>query len=299
MLGVPALFEAIYRRIESGIREKGPGKFRLAQGLCTLSETFLGLKIRRKIFKQIHEKVGGKLQLLISGGAAIDPTVSKGYRQLGINFIQGYGLTETSPIVSVNRVDHFKDGSIGVPLPETEVRIADDELLVRGPGVMQGYFRNEAATKEAIIEGWFHTGDLGYYDKDGFLHISGRKKSVIVTPNGKNVYPEEIEFLLSQSPFILESLVWGGPDEDPSKTEVQAIIVADTEAFDKGFGPSAYDEEKINEIISLEVRKTNKELARFKRIRKFILRNEEFEKTTTRKVKRYLYTAKTRPLKRR
>jgi long-chain acyl-CoA synthetase len=299
MLGVPALFEAIYRRIESGIQEKGQKKFTLAKGLCSASETFLRLRIRRKIFGQIHEKVGGRLRLLISGGAAIDPLVSKGYRQLGIDFIQGYGLTETSPIISVNRIDHFKDGSIGVPLPGTEVKIVDDEIIVRGPGVMRGYFQNEAATKQTIIDGWLHTGDLGYFDKQGFLHISGRKKSVIVTPNGKNVYPEEIESLLNQSPFVLESLVWGGPDADPSKTEVQAIIVADTEAFDKEFGPSEYDEEKISAVIAQEVRKTNKELARFKRIRKFVLRNEEFEKTTTRKIKRYLYTAKTTPLKKR
>jgi long-chain acyl-CoA synthetase len=298
MLGVPALFEAIYRRIESGIKEKGPGKFKLAKGICTLSEGLLRIKIRRKIFGQIHAKVGGRLRLLISGGAAIDPAVSKGFRELGIDFIQGYGLTETSPIISVNRVDHCKDGSIGVPLPDMEVKILDDEIVVRGPGVMKGYFRNEAATQETIVDGWLHTGDLGYFDKDGFLHINGRKKSVIVTPNGKNVYPEEIEYLLAQSPFVLESIVWGGPDEDPSKTEVQAIIVANTETFDKEFGPSAYDEAKINEIISQEVRSTNKDLARFKRIRKFILRNEEFEKTTTRKIKRYLYTAKTTPLKR-
>lgn len=298
MLGVPALFEAIFRRIEAGIREKGQGKFTFAKGICSLSEKVLRLNIRRKIFKQIHERVGGGLRLLISGGAAINPKVSEGFRKLGIDFIQGYGLTETSPIISVNRVDHFKDGSIGIPLPETEVTIVNDEIVVRGPGVMKGYFRNQAATQETLKDGWLHTGDLGYFDKQGFLHISGRQKSVIVTPNGKNVYPEEIESLLLQSPFILESLVWGGPDENPSKTEVQAILVPDTEAFDKEFGPSAYDETKINEVISGEVRRLSKELARFKRIRKFILRDEEFEKTTTRKIKRYLYTAKTRPLER-
>jgi long-chain acyl-CoA synthetase len=299
LLGVPALFEAIFRRIETGIREKGQGKFTFAKGICSVSEKLLRLNIRRKVFKQIHDKVGGGLRLLISGGAAIDPKVSEGFRKLGINFIQGYGLTETSPIISVNRVDHFKDDSIGVPLPDTEVKIVNDEIVVRGPGVMKGYFRNESATRETLKDGWLHTGDLGYFDKQGFLHVSGRQKSVIVTPNGKNVYPEEIESLLIQSPYILESLVWGGPEEDPSMTEVQAILVPDTEAFDKEFEPSNYDEEKLNEVLSGEVRRINKELARFKRIKKFILRDEEFEKTTTRKIKRYLYTAKTRPLKRR
>jgi long-chain acyl-CoA synthetase len=179
------------------------------------------------------------------------------------------------------------------------VKIVNEEIVVRGPSVMKGYYLNEEATRDSIKDGWLHTGDLGHIDRKGFLHILGRKKSVIVTPNGKNVYPEEIESLLLQCPCILEVLIWGGPDEDPSKTEVQAIIVPDTEFLDKEYGVSNYGEETVMEIISKEVKKYNKELARFQRVKKFVLRWDEFEKTTTRKIKRYLYTQKTKPLKKR
>ncbi|UCF36034.1 MAG: long-chain fatty acid--CoA ligase [Acidobacteriota bacterium] len=299
LLGVPALFEAMFRRIEAGIAEKGKGKFALAKGLASLSEKVLRVNVRRKIFRELHAKFGGSLRLMISGGAAINPSVSKGYRELGINFIQGYGMTENSPIISVNRVDAFKDDSVGLPLPNAEVKIVDDEIVVRGSSVMLGYYKNPAATEEALRDGWLYTGDLGYFDRDGFLHVNGRRKSVIVTPNGKNVYPEEIESILNQSPFVLESLVWGGPESDPSLTEVQAIIVPDTEHFDKVFGAASYDEEKILNVISQEVKTVNRELSGFKRIKKFVIRGEEFEKTTTRKIKRYLYTTKTTPLKRR
>jgi len=296
MLGVPALFEAMYRRIEAGIQQKGPGKVRLAKGVARISESLLGIDLRRRLFRELHERFGGRLRLLISGGAAVDPAVSRGFRELGIQFIQGYGLTEHSPIIAVNRVESAKDGSVGFPILGAEVRIEDEEILARGPGVMKGYYRNESATREAIRDGWLHTGDLGFFDRDGHLHISGRRKSVIVTPNGKNIYPEELETALNQSEFILESLVWGGPDPDPAQTEVQAIIVPDVEAFDRTFGSAGYDDDKLLEVVSAEVRKLNKQLSGYKRIRKFVLRRDEFEKTTTRKVKRYLYTAKSKPL---
>lgn len=296
LLGVPALFEAIYKRISAGIEEKGRRKFQIAIGIAAFSEKVLRFSPRRKLFGALHKRFGGRLRLMISGGAAINPEVSKGFRRLGIHFIQGYGMTEHSPIISVNRVDSFKDGSVGHVLPNAEVKIVDDEIAVRGPGVMKGYYLNEAATMETLRDGWLYTGDLGRFDDDGFLYISGRRKSVIVTPNGKNVYPEEIEALLNRNPFVLESLVWGGPEEDPSETEVQAIIVPDPAGFDQEFGPAEYDAEKMNEVISKAVRECNQELATFKRIKKFTLRGEEFEKTTTRKVKRYLYTGKTRPL---
>ncbi|MEJ2082704.1 MAG: AMP-binding protein, partial [Acidobacteriota bacterium] len=135
-------------------------------------------------------------------------------------------------------------------LPNAEVRIVDDEILVKGPCVMKGYFRNESATQEALSDGWLRTGDLGHFDRDGFLFISGRRKSVIVTPNGKNVYPEEVEGVLNQSEFVLESLVWGGPEEDPSLTEVQAIVVPDPEAFDRAFQSEGWDDDRIQVVIA-------------------------------------------------
>ena len=296
MLGVPLLFETFYRRIESGIREKGGSRFRLAKKIASMSERLFRLNVRRRLFKSVHDKFGGRLKLLISGGAAVNPQVARGFRELGFDFIQGYGMSETSPIISVNRVNCFKDDSVGLPLPGVEVQIVDGEILVRGPSVMAGYYLNETATQEILKEGWLSTGDLGYLDPDGFLYINGRKKSVIVTPNGKNVYPEEVEALLNQSPYILESLVWGGPEEDPSQVEVQAIVVPCTESFDLEFGASQYDEATMREVIAEAVKEQCQDLARYKRVKKIQLRPEEFQKTTTRKIKRYLYTAKPQPL---
>lgn len=299
MLGVPALFEAMYRRMETGMAQEGRVKVSIARGVAGIGSKIAGDQFRRRLFRRLHDRLGGRLRLLISGGAAINPEVSRGFRKLGIRFIQGYGMTEFAPIISVNRIDHFKDGSAGLPLPNAEVRIVDDEILVKGPCVMKGYFRNESATQEALSDGWLRTGDLGHFDRDGFLFISGRRKSVIVTPNGKNVYPEEVEGVLNQSEFVLESLVWGGPEEDPSLTEVQAIVVPDPEAFDRAFQSEGWDDDRIQVVIAEAVRTCNHRLAGYKRIKKFVVRREEFEKTTTRKVKRYLYTAKSKPLRKR
>ena len=196
MLGVPAIYEAIYRRIKSGIEQKGKAKFKVAKRIASLSELVLRKSIRKKLFHQVHEKIGGHLRLLISGGAALAPEISRGFRELGIDFMQGYGLTEFSPIISVNRLDKFKDGTAGIAIPSCKVKIENDEIVVKGPSVMLGYYQNQDATDEVIKDGWLHTGDLGFIDKQGFLVINGRSKSVIVTPNGKNIYPEEIEFLL-------------------------------------------------------------------------------------------------------
>ena len=295
VLGVPLLFETMYRRIEKGIREKGERKFRIAKGGASLTERF-GLSIRRRLFKPVHDRLGGNLRLLISGGAAMNPEVSRGFRDLGIQCIQGYGMTEASPLIAVNREADPKDKSVGKPVPGVEARIIAGEIAVRGPSVMLGYYKNRQATEQTVENGWLLTGDLGHIDKDGFLYVSGRKKSVVVTPNGKNVYPEELEVHLNDSRFIAESLVWGGPSADPALTEVQAIIVPDVEALDEEFGASEYDDERIEKAIAAEVKQVNRVLANYKRIRQFSLRHEAFEKTTTRKIKRYLYTGTSEPL---
>ena len=295
VLGVPLLFETMYRRIEKGIRETGERKFRIAKGVASLCERF-GFRIRRRLFKPVHDRLGGSLRLLITGGAAMNPKVSRGFRDLGINCIQGYGMTEASPLIAVNREANPKDSSVGMPLPGVEARIVGGEITVRGPNLMLGYYKNPHATEEALEGGWLHTGDLGHLDRDGFLYVSGRKKSVIVTPNGKNVYPEELEAHLNDRRFIAESLVWGGPWSDPALTEVQAIIVPDVEELDEEFGASNYDDERIEKVIAEEVKQVNRVLANYKRIRQFSRRHEEFEKTTTRKIKRYLYTGTPEPL---
>ena len=178
--------------------------------LAAFLEKTLRLNIRRLVFAKVHQKLGGHLRILISGGAAIDPAVARGFRELGIIFLQGYGLTESAPIIAVNRNGAFRDDAAGLPLPSVEVRIAEDgEILARGPNIMKGYYNNPDATREALEDGWLHTGDLGYLDDEGFLYIQGRKKSVIVTPAGKKIYPEEVEAEILKSPCISECLVWG------------------------------------------------------------------------------------------
>jgi long-chain acyl-CoA synthetase len=248
----------------------------------------------------VHEKFGGSLRTLISGGAAIDPDVARGFRELGITFLQGYGLTESAPIIAVNRDDAFKDDAAGLPLPSVEVKIAEDgEILARGPNIMEGYYNNPEATRETIVDGWLHTGDLGYLDRDGFLYIQGRKKAVIVTPGGKKIYPEEVEAEILKSPFILECLVWGESKRDPGQEpEVLALVVPNTEYFiSQGLEQmGAVDSARVEAILRAEVKERCKNLAPYKRVTQLMVRHEEFEKTTTKKIKRYLYTGKSASL---
>jgi len=296
MLGVPLLFEAIYKKIMLKIHEKGVIKFRIGKGISSLSQNFFRKDIRRVIFKSLHDKFGGQLKLLISGGAAISPDVSKGFRELGVLVIQGYGLTETSPVITLNPLDDFKDDSAGKPMPSAEFKIIDGEICVRGPMVMLGYYNDEGATNEVIRDGWFHTGDLGYIDDDGFLFIQGRKKAVVVLASGKNIYPEEVEAQLDKSPFILESLVWEGPEASKYSEEVFAIIVPNIEHFDQYLGKHGkkISDSEVDKILKEEVKKYCSKLANYKRVKRFTIQWEEFEKTTTRKIKRYLYTSKIR-----
>ncbi len=296
LLGVPLLFQAISRRIQDGIRQKGTRKFKFAVAVASVADLIGGVKGRRAVFHSLHERFGGRLRMLISGGAASDPEVAQLFHRLGIIFIQGYGLTECSPIIAVNRPHYFKDAAAGFPLPSVEVKIAEDgEICARGPNVMSGYYKNPEATADVLQDGWFHTGDLGYLDSDGFVFIRGRKKAVIVLKNGKNVHAEEVEFHLNHSPFILESLVWEGPDAPEGEVEeVHATIVPNREQFDqyaKDNGVSVTDQ-LVEEHLRKEVRKQCAHLPHYKRVRKFTIRWEEFDKTTTRKIKRYLYTAK-------
>lgn len=296
VLGVPLLWHAVYEKIEAGMAEKGMWKVELAKKIADIFEKIFGMNIRRKLFAKVHEKFGGSLRIFISGGAAIDPRVARGFRELGLIFLQGYGLTESAPIIAVNRNQAFKDAAAGLPLPSVEVKIADDgEILARGPNIMKGYYNNPEATCETIVDGWLHTGDLGNLDEDGFLYVLGRKKAVIVTSGGKKIYPEEVETELLKSPYILECLVWGDPTSDPTReVEVRAIVVPNTDHFiSLGVEKNgAVDAARVEEIIRREVKERCQNLAPFKRVTKLTVRHEEFEKTTTKKIKRYLYTGK-------
>ena len=297
LLGVPLLYDKKFKRISKAITEDKV-KSKVVPVLVKATNIFpaVGVKdIKKKIFAEIHKKFGGHIRVFIAGGAAPDPLVAKGLREFGFNFLQGYGLTETSPILALNQLDNFKDDAAGVLLPSVQVKIVDKdadgigEVYAKGENVMLGYYKNEQITKEAFEDGWFKTGDLGYFDKDNFLHISGRKKNVIISKSGKNVFPEEIEDILNRSPFILESLVYGEKDEKQGET-IAVKIVVDAEAF---IQISENENVNINdELIKKQIAKviddTNKQLTSYKRIQKFYIRENEFEKTTTQKIKRYL-----------
>lgn len=294
MLGVPLIFEAFYKRIWDQAKKHPDTLKKLKTGLKIsgfLSK--IGIDVRRKLFAPIHSNFGGRLRLFISGAAGIDPEVARGFRNFGISFVQGYGLTECSPIVALNREVDFKDDAAGLPLPGVEVKIsgADSEgvgeIMVKGPNVMLGYYEDPENTAKAMENGWFHTGDLGYIDKDGFVHITGRKKNVIVTKNGKNIYPEEIETLLNKSQYIKECIVFGKDDPVYGDVVVSATIVPDMEAIEAQFDGRKPTDEEVHDIIRKEVKEVNKNLVLYKYVKDFDIRYEEFEKTTTNKIKRY------------
>lgn len=296
MLGVPLLFEAIYKRIQEGIRAKGETKFRIALTMAAVFETPFRRSIRKKLFNAVHSKFGGRLRLLISGGAAINPEVAYGFRQLGIHFVQGYGMTEASPIIAVNRDRAFRDSAAGLPLAGVEVKIEDGEILARGDNIMQGYYHDPQATAATLLDGWLRTGDLGELDADGFLYVRGRMKAVIVTSGGKKIYPEEIETELMHSALVAECLVCEGRDHKSGEAEVRALVVPNFEAIAQKLQrpADAVPFSEVESLIQAEIRRISNRLAPYKRIRQLEVRREEFSKTTTRKVKRYLYVQQAR-----
>ncbi|HRP91516.1 MAG TPA: AMP-binding protein [Ignavibacteriaceae bacterium] len=297
LLGVPLLYDKMFKKIYKGIQDDKL-KSIIVPPLISITNVFesIGWKSSKKlIFKELHHKFGGHIRLFIAGGAAPDPKVAKGLRELGFNFVQGYGLTETSPIATLNRLYSFKDDAAGLPLPGLEIKINHPnehgigEIYIKGDSVMLGYYKNQKLTDAAFDNGYFKTGDIGFFDADGFLHINGRQKNVIISKSGENVFPEEIEDILNRNPFVQECMVYG--EQDEKQAEIIAVqIVTDAEAFIEYSEKNkiAITTELVNEIISEAVKETNKQLPAFKQIRKFYVRDSEFEKTTTQKIKRYL-----------
>ena len=291
MISVPILFEAMYKKVIKGIEKKG--KLETVQKGIKISNALLkiGIDVRKKLFKDIHDTLGGKVRLFVSGGAALDPEAEKGFNDLGFTMYQGYGLTESSPVIAAEDDKYRKNGSIGKAFPSLDVKIDEPneegigELLAKGPSIMLGYYGNEEATKETIdSEGWLHTGDLAKIDKDGYIFISGRKKFVIVLKNGKNIYPEELETLVNKIEGIKESFVYGKPEDD-GDYKICAKIV-----YDKDIVKEIYkteDENELKEIIWKEIKKINKTMPAYKYIREISLTQTELIKTTTQKVKRF------------
>ena len=292
MLGVPLVFESMYRQImNQAIKSKGESKIKFAISLSNTLRKFK-IDIRKKLFKQIHEALGGHIRMFISGAAGIDPQIAKGLRELGISLVQGYGLTECAPIVALNRNNYYKDEAAGLPLPNLQVEIDNPdedgigEIKCKGSSVMLGYYEDPEATAEVIKDGWFYTGDSGFIDEDGFVHITGRKKNVIITGNGKNVFPEEIETLLNRSMYIKESLVYGKGQSD-GDTVICAKIVPDKEKIEEDIKNGTAAESTVDKVIEAEVKTVNKSMVIYKHVKEFSLQDEEFVKTTTKKIKRH------------
>lgn len=292
ILGVPAIFENMYAKLWATINKKGLAK--KLKAIIKVSNALLkvGIDIRKIVFKSIHENFGGKLRLCIVGAAAVNPEVSAGFRELGIEFIQGYGLTECAPLIAVNRDHYYNDAAAGVRVKGVELKIDNPndegigEICAKGDNVMIGYYNDEEATKKVLKDGWLHTGDLGYFDDKGFLFITGRLKSVLITKNGKNVYPEEIEPLLNKSDIIKESMVYQKDNKEKDDTIISAIIVPDYETIKEKFGKLS--DEELKEKLWQEVKAVNEQLVTYKHIKEITVREQEFEKTTTLKIKRYL-----------
>ncbi len=301
MLGVPLLFQKMIEGIHRAV-SKRPLAQRIAFN-ALMAMVKAGEKAGRPglgtiLFRSLREKAGlGTLRFLVSGGAPLMPWIPKEFRRIGILILQGYGLTEASPVLTLNPLDAPRDDSIGKPLPGVEARVLDPgengigELAFRGPMVMKGYYRNEKATSSVLDQdGWLRTGDLGHVDSQGYIYVRGRAKDLIVTPAGKNVYPEELEAELNRSPFVLESMVYGRPT-DTGGEEVCAIIVPDYETIGGISGRRDLSEAHVVSLVAKEVKKVNERVASYKRIKHFKLREEELPKTSTRKIKRHLLKA--------
>lgn len=289
-VAVPLVLETMYKKITKAIEEKG--KTKLINTMSKISNALLKCKIdlRRVFFKQVLDNFGGNLRLVLYGAAPMNKDTIIGFNNLGIELVQGYGLTETSPVIAAETDKEKRPGSVGLVLPSLEAKIinpdenGEGELVVKGPSVMMGYYKNDEENKKALKDGWFYTGDYAYIDKDGFLFITGRKKDIIVLKNGKNVYPQEIEFLINKLPYVTESLVYQR-ERSNTDTMLCAKIVYDKDIIKDVLGDKK--EEEYKNIIWNEIKEINKTLPVFKHIKNIDITTEPFVKTTTQKVKRY------------
>ena len=292
MIAVPALYNVMYKKTIRTIEKKGKLQD-LERGIkisSMVSKT--GIDIRRKLFKEIIDNFGGKLRLLVNGGAALDKETEEGFNNIGIKIYQGYGLTETSPVLSSGNDFGARVGSVGQVYPSVKIKFLDrdadgiGEIAVKGPSVMLGYFNNDEANREVFERGWFKTGDLGYIDKNGYLFLMGRKKNVIVLKNGKNVYPDEIENVINRIPGIKESFVFGRPEsDDPTDLRLECKMVYDEALFKEIHKLSK--EEDIKEFLDGKIKEINKTMPNYKFIKEIYITTEPLIKTTTLKIKRF------------
>ena len=298
VLCVPAFIERISKTIEKNIKETGKAKMIKVVQKVANGFNKMGIDFRRSVFKKVQEGFGGNLKYLFCGAAPLDPELIDIMESYGFNFLQGYGLTETSPLVSGTSLKFDANGTVGKAVEGVEIRIdlsknEDEnsnigEIIVKGDNVMLGYYNDPKATKEVLKDGWFYTGDLGYFNVAGNLVVTGRKKNVIVTANGKNIYPEEIENLINKLPFVAETMVYGKNKDKKSKDVIVAArITLDREAIEQKYGedniPSDYE---IYDIVLEEIKRINRMLSTYKNVKELEIKKDEFVKTTTMKVKR-------------
>ncbi len=289
-VAVPLVLETMYKKITKAIEEKG--KTKLIHTMSKLSHLLLKCKIdvRRVLFKQILDQFGGALRVVFYGAAPMNKDTIIGYNDLGIKLLQGYGLTETSPVIACETDEKQRPGSVGYPLYNLEVEIdgkdenGSGEIKVKGPNVMQGYYQNPEKTAEVLRDGWFYTGDYGYLDEDGFLYITGRKSDMIVLRNGKNIYPQELEFLINKISYVEESIVYAR-EKTNTDTTIGAKIVYNEDLIKEFLGEKT--EEEYKEIIWNKIKEINQSLPTYKHIKEIMITKEPLDKTTTQKVKRY------------
>ena len=289
ILCVPLLLENVYKKVIKTLKSSLPEKYTKEESKIIDNLPFY---LKGIVKKKVKKSLGGKIKTFIVGAAAIKPDLVEAFFKLGIKVLQGYGLTECAPLVAGNNDFYYKAASCGMPIPNVEYKIDNPndegvgEIIVKGPNVMLGYYENEEATKNVLKDGWFHTGDLGYVDDEEFLYISGRSKNMILTKNGENIYPEEIENILNDDDLIEESLVIGtsnGKDD----VQVKAKIFPNIEAIKEYLGNKFPTKEEISKILNEAVKKANEKLPNFKHIKSFKIMDEDFERTTTNKVKRF------------
>ena len=290
ILCVPLLLEKMYQKIMKSMQKSLPKKY-TENGDNPIEK--LPFYLKSIVKRKVKNTLGGRLRVFIVGAASVNPEIADTFDKLGLNSLQGYGLTECAPLVAGNTDFYKRNDSAGLPIPNVEYKIEKPnedgigEIIVKGPNVMIGYYDNPEETEKVMKDGWFHTGDLGKIDENGFLYITGRCKSVIITKNGKNIYPEEIEYYLNDNPLISEALVLGVQKENDDETYVNAQIFPNVEAITEYLKGSVPTKEEIKKIISDVIASVNKKIPNYKHIKNFVIRDKEFEKTTTQKIKRY------------
>lgn len=290
ILCVPLLLEKMHQKIIKNIEKSLPEKY-TKDVKNPINK--LPFYIKAIVKSKVRNSLGGRVRVFIVGAAAINPQIAENFDKLGLNSLQGYGLTECSPLVSGNTDFYKRNDSAGLPIPNVEYKIENPnqegvgEIIVKGPNVMLGYYNMPEETEKVLKDGWFHTGDLGKIDENGFLYITGRCKSVIITKNGKNIYPEEIESYLNDNPLISESLVLGIKKDNDDETYVNAQIFPNMEAISEYLKGTVPTKEEIKKLIADVVSTVNSKIPNYKHIKNFVIREKEFEKTTTQKIKRY------------